>query len=214
MLSQSRAIGLPKPYGESITCIRLWHAARFSISCSVALGDPTINGSADANFLAGLIKMHIDSIRTTVLASYPGAKFELLWPYDVNFPTCYYTPDVPYPQGGRLNRAVNLPSQYLAQAGSGLDRLKMEALSWGATYRNFANAQGAIAFPVTSPANWPLSATAHLIPWFNGGCPLLMEYLCAVERTVPLLCLWAMIRSVSTRCRPRRIFFTSDPTLS
>jgi hypothetical protein len=33
----------------------------------------------------------------------------------------------------RLNRAVNLPSQYLAHTGSGLDRLKMEALSWGAT---------------------------------------------------------------------------------
>jgi hypothetical protein len=98
--------------------------------------DPTVNGSADANFLAGLIKTHIDSIRTTVLAAYSGAKFELLWPYDVNFATCYYTPDVPYPQGGRLNRAVNLPSQYLAQAGSGLDRLKMESLSWGSTYRN------------------------------------------------------------------------------
>lgn len=93
--------------------------------------DPTVNGSADANFFASLIKTHIDSIRTTVLAAYAGAKFELLRPYDVNFSTCHYTPDVPYRQSGRLNRAVNLPSQYLTQSGSGLDRLKMESLSWG-----------------------------------------------------------------------------------
>jgi hypothetical protein len=73
--------------------------------------DPTVNGSADTNFLASLIKSHIDAIRTAVLAAYSGAKFELLWPFDVNFARCYYTPDVPYPQGGRLNRAVNLPSQ-------------------------------------------------------------------------------------------------------
>ena len=153
--------------------------------------DPTVNGSADANFLASLIKTHIDSIRTTVLAAYSGAKFELLWPYDVNFATCYYTPDVPYPQGGRLNRAVNLPSQYLAQSGSGLDRLKMEALSWGSTYRNFTNAQAAIAFPVTTPGSWPVTATAYLVPWFNGGCPWTMEYVCALNQSIPLICFWA-----------------------
>jgi hypothetical protein len=153
--------------------------------------DPTVNGSADTNFLASLIKSHIDAIRTAVLASYSGAKFELLWPFDVNFATCYYTPDVPYPQGGRLNRAVNLPSQYLAQTGSGLDRLKIEALSWGATYRNVTNAQAAIAFPVTTPGSWPVSATAYLIPWFNGGCPWTSELLQALNQSVPLVCFWA-----------------------
>ena len=50
--------------------------------------DPTVNGSADTNFLASLIKSHIDAIRTAVLAAYSGAKFELLWPHDVNFTTC------------------------------------------------------------------------------------------------------------------------------
>jgi hypothetical protein len=119
-------------------------------------------------------------------------KFELLWPYDVNFATCYYTPDVPYPQGGRLNRAVNLPSQYLAQSGSGLDRLKMEALSWGSTYRNFTNAQAAIAFPLTAPGSWPVSATACLVPWFNGGCPWPMEYVCALTQSIPVIGFWAV----------------------
>ncbi len=57
--------------------------------------DPTINGLADASCLASLIKSHFDSIRTTVLAAYTGEKFELLWPYDVNFATCHYTRDIP-----------------------------------------------------------------------------------------------------------------------
>jgi hypothetical protein len=106
----------------------------------------------------------------------------------VNFPTCYYTPDVPCPQGGRLNRAVNLPSQYLAQSGWGLDRLKMAALSWGSIYRNFTNAQAAIAFPVTAPGSWPVTATAYLVP---GGCPWTMEYVCALNQSIPLICFWA-----------------------
>jgi len=109
-------------------------AARSALEGSLAAfctqdDDPTVNGSADTNFVASLIKSHIDAILTAVLASYSGAKFELLWPFDVSFATCYYTADVPYPRGGRLNHAVNLPSQYLTQTGSGLDRLKMEALS-------------------------------------------------------------------------------------
>jgi hypothetical protein len=97
--------------------------------------------------------------------------------------------DVPYPQGGRLNRAVNLPSQYLSQSGSGLDRLKMEGLSWEATYRN-TNAQAAITsgdrlrpFATTAPA--------YLVPWFNGGCSWTLEYVCALDQPTPLVCFWA-----------------------
>jgi hypothetical protein len=54
-----------------------------------------IPGVRSGRELPSLIKSHIDSIRTTALAVYSGAKFELPWPYDVNFATCYYTPDVP-----------------------------------------------------------------------------------------------------------------------
>ena len=165
------------------------HAGRSLAAFYTQDDGPTVNGSADANFLASLIKTH-DSIRTTVLAAYSGAKFELLWPYDVNFSTCYYTPDVPYPQGGRLNRAVNLPSQYLAQSCSGLDRLKIEALSWGSTYRNFTNAQAAIRFPIVL-GSWPVAAMAYLVPWFNGGCPWTSELLQALNQSVPLVCFWA-----------------------
>jgi hypothetical protein len=100
-------------------------------------------------------------------------------------------PGRPYPQGGRLNRAVNLPSQYLAQSGSGLDRLKVESLSWGSTYRNFTNAQAAVVFPFTS-GSWPVTATAYLVPWFNGGCPWTMEFVSALSQSIPLICFWAM----------------------
>jgi hypothetical protein len=106
-------------------------------------------------------------------------------------PDPYYTPDVPSPQPGHLNRAVNLPSQYLTQTGLGLDRLKTEALSWGSTYRNFANARAAITFPLPSPANWSVAATAYLIPWVQRGCPWVLEYLDATAQSLPLICVWA-----------------------
>jgi hypothetical protein len=67
----------------------------------------------------------------------------------------------------------------------------LEALSWGSTYRNFTNAQAALAFPVTAPASWPVTATAYLVPWFNGGCPWALEYLFAFKQSTPLICLWA-----------------------
>ena len=67
----------------------------------------------------------------------------------------------------------------------------MEALSWGATYRNFTNAQAAIAFPVTTPGSWPVSATAYLVPWFNGGCPWTTEFVSALNEAIPLICFWA-----------------------
>lgn len=152
--------------------------------------DPAVNSGADAAFLAGAIKTHIDAIRTAVLAAWPAAKFELLYPYDVNYPTCYYTADVPYPQGGRLNAAVNLPSAYLAKAGSGLDRIKLEALSWAATYRNFANAAAAITFAFTV-GSWTAADVRYLAPWDNGGCDWAREYLYCLSEGILGINLWA-----------------------
>lgn len=150
----------------------------------------TINAGADRDFLAARIKAHIDSIRTTVLATYAGAKFELLFPYDVCFSTCYYTDDLPYPQGGRLNRAINFPAAYLAKAGSGLDRMKMEALSWGATFRNLDSAIATMRFPL-SIGTWAVADVAYLIPWFNGGCPWTAEFLASGNLGIPSINFWA-----------------------
>ena len=153
--------------------------------------DPSANNSADANFLAAQLKAHVDSIRQAVLSAYPNAKFELLYPDDVNNAVCYVNAQNPYPQGGRLNAAVNLPSAWQSQAGSGLDRLKVEALSWGATYRNLDLALQAITFGFTGPLSWPLSDMAYLIPWFNGACPWPSEYQLAATSGIGLINFWA-----------------------
>jgi len=146
---------------------------------SNATDAPSINGYADADFLRSRLKTHIDGIRTAVLAVVPGAKFELLWPYDVNSPT-----QDQYGVGGRLNRYVNLPAEYQQQSDSGLDRLKMEALSFGSQERNFAKAYEAMTFPWTSPMAWTRATSAYLIPWFNGGCPWDREWLAVSDAAV------------------------------
>ena len=153
--------------------------------------DPTVNASADANFLAGRIKSHIDAIRAHVLATYANAKFELLWPNDVNNGVCYHTASLPFPQGGRLNYAVNTPAAYLSKTGSGLDRMKIEALSWGSFYRNLDLAKESCSRAITSPWGWPLGDVAYLIPNFNGGAFWPAEWLEAKAQSIPLINFWA-----------------------
>lgn len=153
--------------------------------------DPTVNGGADANFLAAQLKAHVDAIRTAVLAAYTNAKFELLYPDDVNHVTCYVNAQNPYPQGGRLNAAVNLPAQWRTKDGSGLDRIKVEALSWGATYRNLDLAGEAITFACNGAMNWSTSDVAYLIPWFNGACPWPSEFQLAASSGIGLINFWA-----------------------
>jgi len=64
--------------------------------------DPSVNGHADTNFLRARLKAYVDAIRTYVLAGYPAAQFELLWPMDVNDPDTY-----------RLMRYHSCPKQQL-----------------------------------------------------------------------------------------------------
>ncbi len=153
--------------------------------------DPSANNGADANFLAARLKAHIDAIRTAVLAQNPDAKFEILYPNDVNNPVCYLGPGVPYPQGGRLNAAVNFPSEWRTKAGSGLDRFKVEALSWGATYLHMDLAHQAIVFALTNPMSWDKADVAYLVPWFNGTCPWPREFALASSRGLQLINFWA-----------------------
>jgi hypothetical protein len=147
--------------------------------------DPSVNGYADANFLRESIKTHIDGLRAAVLAATPATKFELLYPYDVNYPVTNA-----FGIGGRLNNYVNFPAEYTAQATSGLDRLKMEALSFGSQERNFDKLKISITFPMTAPNTWSSDSVAWLVAWFNGGCPWTREYLFA-ENMVGLVNFWA-----------------------
>lgn len=152
--------------------------------------DPSINSYADANFLRDRLKAYIDRIRTHVLASHAGAKFELLFPYDVCYKSAYSNNAYPFPQGGRLNRYINVPSAYSTKAGSGLDRLKMEALSWGASYRNIDLAKETVKFPY-AVLSWSKADTRYLVPWFNGGCPWKMEHRFTKDEGTPHVNFWA-----------------------
>jgi hypothetical protein len=143
------------------------------------------------NFLANQLKSHIDAIRAEVLAAYPGARFEILYPNDVNNAVCYSGEFVSSPQGGRLNAAVNLPSAWRTKATSGFDRFKVEALSWSAQYHHLDLAEEAIYFALTSPMSWDTADVAYLVPWFNGSCPWPAEFRFADSRGIALINFWA-----------------------
>jgi hypothetical protein len=151
--------------------------------------NPSVNSYADANFLRGLVYTHMHSIAQAVKTAYSGAKCEWLLPMDVNNPVVYWNAGYPYPQGGRMNCYVNIPSQYMAPNGD-IDRVKLEALSWGASYLDLDLAKAAMAYG-SSVLTYAKSATAYLIPWFNGACAWTAQYLAAVNAGTPLVCFWA-----------------------
>jgi hypothetical protein len=152
--------------------------------------NPNVNSYADANFLQGLVYAHMHAIAQAVKAAYSGAKVEWLLPLDTNAPTVYWNAGYPYPQGGRLNNYVNIPSQYMGPNGD-IDRVKLEALSWGSTYLNLDLAKAAMAYGY-SALSYAKSATAYLVPWFNGACAWTAQYLAAVNAGIPLMCFWAV----------------------
>lgn len=178
-------------YDDETTAAAVTALGRSLASFYTQEDDPTINSGADVAFLHGRLKNHIDAIRAEVLATYAGAKFELLFPYDVLHPTVYYTDELPFPQGGRLNAEVSLPPAFQAKSGSGLDRLKVEALSWGSFYRHLDRAKESIGVAQGAGWTWPVADTAYLVPWFNGGCPWRAEFLHARALSAPLINFWA-----------------------
>jgi hypothetical protein len=150
-----------------------------------------VNSGLDAAFLASRLKAHVDAIRNVVLTRFPAAKFEILFPNDVNNPVCLVGPGVPYSQGGRLNAAVNLPPEWMTPATSGLDSFKVEALSWSATYLDMDRANQAVVFALTQPMSWGTSKAAYLVPWFNGTCPWPREFRLALSRGLTTVNFWA-----------------------
>ncbi len=151
--------------------------------------DPSINSYANANLLRTLAYNHAHAIVQAVKTAYSSAKFEWLLPMDVNQQGVYWNPGYPYPQGGRMNHYVNIPSQYMGPNGD-IDRVKLEALSWGASYLNLDLAKTAMAYGF-STLTYPKASTAYLIPWFNGACAWPAQYLAAINSGMPLICFWA-----------------------
>ncbi|MDP9169009.1 MAG: hypothetical protein M3N54_00205, partial [Acidobacteriota bacterium] len=89
--------------------------------------DPTVNGGADALFLRNRLRDYLAALVADIRSAYPAVKCELLWPYDVNYPTPVPVKDPSL--GGRLNRFINLPVEWQQKPSSGFDRVKVEALA-------------------------------------------------------------------------------------
>jgi hypothetical protein len=148
--------------------------------------NPTVNGSADAIFLRDRLRDHVAALVNDIRSAYPGVICELLWPYDVNYPSLVgAAPSI----GGQLNYFVNLPVEWQSQAASGLDRVKVEALAFGATVRDLnLSAQAIALFP---SFGWPLSQLRYLVPVFGSACPWLRELGLALGAGITTNNLWA-----------------------
>lgn len=133
--------------------------------------DPTINSSADAIFLRNRLRDHVAALVTDIRTAYPGVRCEVLWPYDVNYPTAL--PSGTSTLGGQLNRFINLPVEWQTQSTSGLDRMKVEALAFSTGMRSLDLANEAIKlFPAFG---WPLDKVSYLVPVFGQAIPWVRE---------------------------------------
>ena len=159
--------------------------------------DPSVNAGADVAFLRARLRDHAAAIRSHVLAAYPNAKFELLWPYDVNHPQ----PVGIFSLGGALNRAVNLPTEWEQKTGSGFDTMKMEALDFGAWSRNLDLSRTAIRFPLEH--GWPRDSVRYLVPVFRPASAWEREYSLARAEGVPVVNLWAYDHICLYNLRPQ-----------
>ncbi|MBM3725671.1 MAG: hypothetical protein FJW40_09625 [Acidobacteria bacterium] len=147
--------------------------------------DPGVNGSADALFLRNRLRDYAAALGAHVRGLHPTAKIELLYPHDVNHPT----PAGANNLGGRLNAYVNFPAEWGQKTTSGFDRLKMEALDFGAWSRNLNLAMSTIGFPLALA--WPKDSIRHLIPVFRAGYAWEKEYRMARGVGIPIVNLWA-----------------------
>ena len=118
-------------------------------------------------------------------STYPSARFELLWPYDVNHPQLAGINQL----GGSLNRFVNLPVEWEQKQTSGLDRLKIEALDFGASNKNMDLVKTAIRFAVD--LGWPRDSLRYLVPIFKAAYPWEKEYRTAKGLGYAAVNLWA-----------------------
>ncbi|MBI5086899.1 MAG: hypothetical protein HZB13_20165 [Acidobacteria bacterium] len=147
--------------------------------------DPLVNSGADAAFLANRLKSYVDNLISAVRATYPGARFEVLFPYDVNHPV----PAGIHQLGGKLNRKINFPAAWQAKVSAGFDRLKIESLDFGAWSRDLDLARESLAFPLTT--GWPANSVRAMIPVFRGGYPWSREVEYARDLGMEGVNLWA-----------------------
>lgn len=147
--------------------------------------DPGVNGGADAAFLRSRLRDYAEALMAHVRSSHPAAKFEVLFPYDVNHPQ----PAGIHMLGGRLNRYVNLPAEWGSKGSSGFDRFKVEALDFGVWSRNLDLAFECLQFPLL--LGWTADSVRAMIGVFRGGYPWRREVDYAKELGMANVSLWA-----------------------
>ncbi len=149
--------------------------------------DPNVNAGADALFLRARLRDHVAQIINHVRSRYPEAITEVLFAYDVNYPT----PNQDHfgSLGGPLNRFINFPAEWGSHTTAGFTRLKMEALAFGSRFRNLNLARAAIEFPLTQ--DWPLDRVRYLAPLFTHSSSWRKEVAIALGLRIPVVNLWA-----------------------
>jgi len=147
--------------------------------------DPGVNGGADATFLRVRLRDYAGALIARVRSSYPSARFEILFAYDVNHPV----PSGVHQLGGRLNRFVNLPPEWGTKVPAGFSRFKIEALDYGVWSRNLDLALTCLDFPLA--LGWPADSVRAMIGAFRGGYPWLREVQYAQDLGLENVSLWA-----------------------
>jgi hypothetical protein len=147
--------------------------------------DPNaVNGGADAVFLRNRLRDYVAALVADIRSQYPVVTCEVLWPYDVNYPTPLST------GGGQLNRFVNLPVEWQTKPSSGLDRMKVEALAFATSLRNLNLAREAVG--LFSAFGWPLDSLTYLVPVFGSATPWIRELSLARAAGIAVTNLWAL----------------------
>ncbi|MEB2361906.1 MAG: hypothetical protein OZ929_11260 [Bryobacterales bacterium] len=141
--------------------------------------DPSVNDHVDADFLRQAVRDHVAAIRSHVLASHPSAKFEILWPLDVNDPDTR-----------QLNRYINLPTEWTSKPTSGFDTFMIEGFQYAGLDRNIDKVRAMAAYPF-EVLTWPRNDCRYLMGHFNSGWPWQRDYLAAQRARTPLVKLWA-----------------------
>jgi phage tail sheath gpL-like len=151
--------------------------------------DPSINSYEDASFLRDRLGAFCADVQAHVLASYPTADFEVLWPRDVNDPT-----------SNPLNYYVNLP--VAAWSPASMAKFKTEAFQEAYPQRNMEKVRTTVRFPMTT-LGFSRQNTRHLVgamanyPWERERQAGLAEGIglttlwawdqfCSIGRRVPL----------------------------
>jgi hypothetical protein len=156
-----------------------WTLAEFEDRYSHALA-PIFTNDVDplsypdeVEFLADILGEFTDAVIAYVRATYPAARFEVLYPFDVN--------------GTAFNRAINFPDA--AWTPAALDCLKTEGLSLTFS-RNLAGSEQGIGMGET--LGFTSSQRAHLVGLGDSTAPWLKETRIAEGRKFESVVLFAL----------------------